>query len=223
MRGGLHEEILVTSGIRTRDGMFILGVTGGVGSGKSTVAKILEKRGARVLDADAIVHELYRGGPLVEAIAQAFGPHTRAADGAVHRAKLGEIVFRDPARRLELEKLVHPAVRSHVLQEIEKLRRQGFAGIVVIDAALLVESSHPYPLDALLVVTAPQKDRMARLEAKGMSREEAARRMTAQATDEEKERRADFILRNDGTMEDLEARIDEMLRALGRDSRTLLG
>jgi dephospho-CoA kinase len=160
---------------------------------------------------------------LVDAIAQAFGPQTRTSGGAVDRAKLGEIVFRDPARRLELEQLVHPAVRSHVLQEIEKLRHEGFAGIVVIDAALLVESSHPYPLDALVVVAASAESRLARLEARGMSREEAARRMAAQATDEEKERRADFILRNDGTIGDLEARIDEMLRALGRDSRTHLG
>jgi dephospho-CoA kinase len=200
-----------------------LGVTGGVGSGKSTVAKILEKRGARVLDADAIVHELYRGGSLVDAIAQAFGPETRTASGAVDRAKLGEIVFREPQRRRQLEQLVHPEVRARVQREIDSLRRQGFAGMVVVDAALLVETPHPYPLDALAVVAAPREARLARLEARGMSRDEAERRMKAQTTDEEKERRADLILRNDGTIEDLEARIDKMLRALGRDSRTLLG
>jgi len=204
-------------------GMFILGVTGGVGSGKSTVAKILEEKGARVLDADAIVHELYRGGKLAQAIAIAFGAETLDANGGVQRAKLAEIVFRHPARRRELEQLVHPAVRARVLEEIERLRREGFLGIVVVDAALLVESSHPYPLDALAVVAAPEEARLARLEARGMSRAEAVRRMAAQATDEEKERRADVVLRNDGTLQDLEARVDEMLLSLGRDSRTLLG
>ena len=204
-------------------GMFVLGVTGGVGSGKSTVARILEQRGARVLDADAIVHELYRGGPLARAIAEAFGADVLDANGAVQRAKLAAVVFRDPSRRRELELLVHPRVRAKVEGEIERMRGEGFAGIVVVDAALLVETAHPYPLDALAVVAAPEAARLARLEARGMSRAEASRRMAAQATDDEKERRADFVLRNDGTIEDLESRVDEMLRALGRDSRTLLG
>ncbi|HET9887575.1 MAG TPA: dephospho-CoA kinase [bacterium] len=203
--------------------MLVLGVTGGVGSGKSTVAKSLGDRGARILDADAIVHELYRSGSLAQQIARTFGADVLDANGAVQRAKLAEIVFRDPERRRELEQLVHPAVRAYVLKEIETLRRQGFAGIVVIDAALLVESSHPYPLDALVVVAAPAELRLARLEARGMSRAEASRRMAAQATDEEKERRADFVVRNDGSPEDLEMRVDDMLHALGRDRRTLLG
>ena len=200
-----------------------MGVTGGVGSGKSTVAKILERKGAHVLDADAIVHELYRGGRLAQAIAATFGADTLDANGAVQRAKLAEIVFKDPRYRRQLEQLVHPEVRAFVQGEIDRLRREDFAGMVVVDAALLVESSHPYPLDALAVVAAPEEARLARLEARGMSRAEASRRMAAQATDEEKERRADFVLRNEGTLEDLEERVGEMLRVLGRDSRTLLG
>jgi len=203
--------------------MFVLGVTGGVGSGKSTVAKILERRGAVVLDADAIVHDLYRGGPLARAIEESFGSTALAEDGSVNRKKLAEIVFHDPARRLELESLVHPHVRARVQEELARLKGEGFRGLVVVDAALLVETSHPYPLDALLVVAAPRSSRLERLEARGMSREEASRRMGAQATDEEKERRADFVLSNDGTLADLEDRVDEMLRALGRDIRTLLG
>ena len=203
--------------------MFVLGVTGGVGSGKSTVAKILQQRGARVLDADAVVHDLYRGGPLAQAIEKAFGAEVLTPDGAVHRKKLAEIVFQDPSRRRELEALVHPHVRARVESEIEKLRQAGFPGLVVVDAALLVETTHPYPLDALAVVSAPDSLRLMRLEERGMSRAEASRRMAAQASNEEKERRADFVLSNDGTIADLEARVDEMLRALGRDIRTLLG
>jgi dephospho-CoA kinase len=203
--------------------MFVLGVTGGVGSGKSTVAKILARRGAVVLDADAIVHDLYRGGALAQEIGEKFGREALAPDGSVDRRRLGEIVFQDPSRRRELESLVHPHVRARVQQELTRLKGEEFRGIVVVDAALLVETSHPYPLDALLVVSAPAAARLERLEARGMSRAEASRRMGAQATDEEKERRADFVVRNDGTLADLEERVDEALRALGRDIRTLLG
>ena len=198
-------------------GMFVLGVTGGIGSGKSTVASSLAARGARVLDADGIVRDLYAGGEIAARIGQRFGPRVIAADGSVDRAELGRLVFGDARARRALERIVHPAVRRRVESELAAWRREGFTGIVVVDAALLVESDYDYPLDALLVVTAEESVRLDRLEARGTPREEARRRMSAQAPDAEKRARADFVVPNDGTRDDLERELDRVLRKLGRD------
>ena len=197
--------------------MFVLGVTGGIGSGKSTAASLLERRGARILDADRIVRELYEGGSLPEAIERELGPGVLTPEGAVDRAALGKVVFASEGARRELEALVHPAVRSTVNERLDGWRAEGFTGIAVIDAALLVESDYEYPLDALLVVTAPESVRLDRLEGRGMDREEARRRMRAQADDEEKRSRADVVVDNGGTLEDLDAALSAALRELGRD------
>jgi dephospho-CoA kinase len=196
--------------------MLVVGVTGGIGSGKSTVAGLLAARGARVLDADAIVRDLYGGGELPRRIEERFGPGVTDASGAVDRPALARVVFADPGARKDLEELVHPAVRRTVLDRLDGWRREGFDGLAVIDAALLVETDAPYPLDALVVVTAPELDRIARLEARGVPADEARRRMAAQAGDEEKEARADHVVANDGSLEDLRAAVDRLLRDLGR-------
>jgi dephospho-CoA kinase len=197
--------------------VYVLGVTGGIGSGKSTVAALLRKRGARVVDADAVVRDLYAGGDLPAAIAARFGPGVLDTAGAVDRKALGAMVFADAERRRELERLVHPAVRREALARLAAWRREGFRGIAVLDAALLVESDFEYPLDALLVVTAPRRVRLDRLERRGLPREEAERRMGAQADDDAKRARADFVVENGGTVGDLEREVERVLRELGRD------
>ncbi|NNE44809.1 MAG: dephospho-CoA kinase, partial [Gemmatimonadetes bacterium] len=187
------------------------------GSGKSTVARAIARRGARVLDADQIVRALYEGGELPERLAAEFGAAVRHPDGSVDRKALGAIVFSDPEARRKLEAMVHPAVRAFVLSHLDEWRAEGFDGIVVLDAALLVESDFAYPLDALLVVTAPREVRLERLEGRGVPREEAVRRMDAQAGDDEKRSRADAVLDNGGDLEDLEREVTRVLRELGRD------
>ena len=167
-------------------GMFVLGVTGGIGSGKSTVAAKLAERGARVIDADVVVRDLYRGGRLPDRIEQRFGPGVRAPDGSIDRKALGAAVFNDPAARQDLERIVHPTVRETIERRIAEWRTARFRGLVVVDAALLVESRHAYPLDALLVVMAPEETRLARLRDRGVPEEEARRRMAAQTTDEKR-------------------------------------
>jgi dephospho-CoA kinase len=200
--------------------MLVLGVTGGIGSGKSTVARALAERGARVLDADRIVRELYGGGAIPERIAARFGARVRAADGSIDRAALAAAVFENPAARKDLEAIVHPGVRERVERQLAAWRAEGFGGIAVVDAALLVESSYAYPLDALLVVVAPLEQRLARLRARGVPEEEAQRRMAAQAPDERKRARADFVVENDGSLEDLDRALDAVLAELGRDDAT---
>lgn len=198
-------------------GMFVLGVTGGIGAGKSTVARMLEVLGATVLDADAIVAEAYRGGDLPRRVAERFGPGVLAADGSVDRPALARLVFRDAAARKDLEALVHPEVRRRVTGALAELRAGGYPGIVVVDAALLAEASPPYPLDALLVVTAPRDVRLDRLEARGVPRDEARRRMAAQIDDSARAARADAVVVNDGSLPALMAAVGKALRDLGRD------
>jgi dephospho-CoA kinase len=200
--------------------MLVLGVTGGIGAGKSTVAAKLAERGARVLDADRIVRELYRGGAIPDRIAARFGAGVRASDGSIDRAALAAAVFEDPVARKDLEAIVHPGVRERVERQLRDWRAEGFRGIAVIDAALLVESTYEYPLDALLVVVASEPRRLARLEARGMPEEEARRRMAAQAPDERKRARADFVVENDGSLDDLDRALDAVLAELGRDAAT---
>jgi len=199
-------------------GLFVLGVTGGIGAGKSAVATLLARRGARVLDADAIVAALYREGDLVRRVAARFGSGVLAGDGAVDRFALAREVFADPAARRDLEAIVHPAVRRRVEEALAAWRREGFDGLAVVDAALLVEAAPPYPLDALLVVTAPRELRLARLAARGVPRAEAERRMAAQIGDEARRARADAVVVNDGTLADLARKVEEALRDVMGDA-----
>jgi dephospho-CoA kinase len=195
--------------------MIVVGVTGGIGAGKTTVARLLGERGARVLDADRVVRQLYATGDLPGEIAERFGREVLAPDGSVDRARLAEVVFSDAAARLDLERIVHPAVRAHILGRLEEWRREGYVGLAVIDAALLVEVEAPYPLDALVVVTAPDDLRLERLRRRGVPEAEARRRMAVQASDERKTARADHVVVNDGDLEDLAERVTGLVAALG--------
>ncbi len=197
--------------------MLVLGLTGGFGAGKTTVARLLARRGARVLDADGIVHELYAGGELPARIARSLGAEVLAADGSIERQRLAEVVFASDAARRELERIVHPAVRATIESALSRWREEGFRGIVVVEAALLVETEHPYPLDALVVVMATEATRLRRLAARGVSPEEARRRMAVQASDEQRLARADHVVRNEGTLADLEDEVERLLVDLGRD------
>jgi dephospho-CoA kinase len=174
-----------------------------------------ERGGARVLDADGIVRELYAGGPIAAGIGAAFGDEVLRSDGSVDRAALARAVFPDAEARQRLEAIVHPAVRGEVLARLDAWRAEGYSGLVVLDAALLVESDFAYPLDALVVVTAPEAARLQRLEARGVPADEARRRMAAQAPDSVKQARADHVVRNDGNLADLERGVDRLLRDLG--------
>jgi dephospho-CoA kinase len=199
-------------------GMLVVGVTGGIGAGKSTAARLLGERGARVIDADAVVRELYGPGDLADGIAGQFGPGVLAGDGGVDRAALGALVFGDPDARRELEDLVHPAIRKEINDRLAAWRAEGFDGIAVVDAALLVEAAGAYPLDVLVVVAAREELRLQRLEKRGTPPDEARRRIAAQIGDAERDAAADRVLRNDGTLRDLAAAVDAFLQDLGRDA-----
>jgi len=188
--------------------MRIIGLTGSIASGKSTVSAILREIGAPVIDADAIVHELQRPGTEVTAaIAREFGPGVIRPHGTLDRAALGRIVFADPERRRALEAIVHPAVRAEMLRRIESLRQEGRPA-VVLDIPLLYESGWDRFVDEVWVVFVDRDTQKARLMARnGLSPEDAEVRIAAQADLDEKARRADRVIDNRGDLAGTRAQV----------------
>ena len=187
--------------------MIVVGLTGGIGSGKSTVSALLAERGAVIIDADAITRELQQPGTEVfEAIVQRFGPEVVAADGTLDRAALAGIVFADPDALKELNGLVHPAVGAEIARRLAA--EQETDHVVVLDIPLLVEGGR-YRVGGLLVVDVPEEvavDRLVRL--RGMAADDARARMARQASREERRARADLVIDNSGDVESLRQQVD---------------
>lgn len=190
--------------------MKVIGLTGSIASGKSTVTRALRDLGAPVIDADAIVHELQQPGtPVTQAIAREFGPEVIRPDGALDRAALGRIIFADPTRRKALEGIVHPAVRERIWQEVDRCRAEGQPA-VVLDIPLLFESGWDRLVDEVWVVYVEPETQRARLIARdGLPPEEADRRIAAQMDLEAKRSRAHRVIDNRGA----EAETREQVRA----------
>lgn len=184
--------------------MYVLAVTGGIGSGKSTAARTLGEWGAIVLDLDDVAKRLISAnGPLAEPVIAAFGEDIRGEDGGVDTARLAEVAFasRDCARRLNA--IVHPGVLAAASGALDMLAAQPEPPeVVVIDIPLLTESPEFFDLiDAVLVVSADEDVRVSRLVARGMPEEDVRARMACQADDSERRAIADWVVDNDGTPE----------------------
>ncbi len=199
----------------------LVGLTGGIATGKSTVTGMLARPSVRVVDADALAREVVEPGtPAHARIVAEFGKGMLQPDGRLDRARLGEIVFPDPDRRKRLEAITHPAIRARFEQIMADLERQGFDGILIWDAALLVESGGHNKMDKVVVVTTDPATQLARLMARDGSTEEAARARTAsQMPLAVKARVADYVIDNSGSREETEARVREVYRALLEDLR----
>lgn len=193
---------------------FVVGLTGGIGSGKSTVGAMLAERGAKIIDADAIVHELQRPGTdVLDKMVEAFGAEILNSDGTLDRAKLGSIVFADPEKRKLLESIVWPAVGARVAEELQALKDDDIA---ILDVPLMAESAEGSRRNAqaIIVVDASPETQLHHLEAKGVSPETAKARMAAQVSREERLKIADHVLHNDGSLAELEKQVDELWREL---------
>jgi dephospho-CoA kinase len=177
---------------------FLIGLTGNIATGKSEVARVLAELGAGVIDADQVAHEVMRpGGPAYGSVVEAFGPQILAPDGTIDRAKLGAIVFCDPAAMHRLEAAVHPST----IAEVDRQIAQSIESVVVVEAIKLIEAGMHRTYGALWVVTAPRASQITRLVAsRGLSEEEAALRVDAQPPQEEKARLADRVFVNDGDL-----------------------
>ncbi len=195
--------------------MMLVGLTGGIATGKSTVARMFAERGAAVLDADEMVRELQNPGTSVyEAIVEAFGTLILKDDGTIDRKFLGEIVFRDEKGRRQLETIVHPALVAAVQQRVAQLRTQGVS-ICVVELPLLIEAESERRFDSVVVVTAPQEVQVGRLMAdRGLTREEALARIRSQMPLSEKVKRAHFVIENGGDLWETEQRVQEIYEVL---------
>jgi dephospho-CoA kinase len=189
-----------------------VGLTGGVGSGKSTVAKLLAGHGAVVIDADAIARKVVEPGtPGFDAVVEAFGADIVCPDSRLDRPALAAIVFGDEQRRVQLNAIVHPLVGQRT---IEVAQAAAPDAVVVYDIPLLVENDMAGGFDFVIVVAADVATRLARLEARGMAEADARERMGAQASDEQRRAVADAVIENDGSLDDLGAAVDAVWERL---------
>jgi dephospho-CoA kinase len=189
--------------------MLLVGLTGGIGSGKSTAAQLLAERGAVVLDADDLARRVVaRGTSGHAAVEHAFGPSVMAEGGDIDRGRLADLVFHDAGARRRLEAIVHPEVARLFAEELERYRDTD--RIVVYVVPLLAERGLGSMFDVVVVVSAPEETRLARLRARGVQAEAARDRMSAQLSDKERERVADVVILNNGTQEELERQIDAL-------------
>lgn len=196
--------------------MPLIALTGGIASGKSTVAARLAEHGATVIDADTIVREVQQpGGAVLDAIVAEFGREMLAADGALDRAALGARVFGDDEALQRLNAIVHPAVRAESHRRFAEALSADPASVVVYDVPLLVEARVDDPWDLIVVADAPAEERVRRMvQLRGMNEEDARRRIGAQASDEERRAIADVVIDTSGSMDRTLAQVDALWTSL---------
>lgn len=193
--------------------MYLIGLTGGIASGKSTVARRLAEHGAVIVDADRIAREVVEPGtPALRAIAERFGSEVIAADGSLNRPALGAIVFTDERARLDLNGITHPAV---VAESQRQFAAAAADAVVVYDVPLLAEGRGSAEFREVVVVHAPAETRIRRLvDLRGMAEPEARNRVASQASDEERLAMADVVIDSSGTLEETLAQADALWQRL---------
>jgi dephospho-CoA kinase len=196
--------------------MLTVGLTGGIGSGKSTVAKILAELGAPSFDADKVGHEIYLpGSPAYRDVIAAFGDGIVASDGTIDRKKLGPIVFADPAQLRRLETIVHPRMFERMREMVAEMRAEGVTAPIVIEAAILIEARWQPLFDEIWLVVAPREKVIQRVEAeRGLKPEQTEARIKAQLSDDERRNHCSLVIDNSGTIEQLRATISIMWQEL---------
>ena len=190
--------------------MRTIGLTGGIGSGKSAVAQMLIARGAGFVNADLVGHRSYlKGTPTYERLIEAFGREIVGEDGEIDRQKLGRRVFADPEDRRRLDDIVWPAMAEMMARDLDELRAKG-SRVAVLEAAILIEAGWQWLVDEIWVVVARPETAVQRLEAAGMEREQAEARIRSQLSNEERVYQSDVVIENDGTPAELEARVQSL-------------
>ena len=197
----------------------LVGLTGGIATGKSTVDAVLRGLGAVIIDADVLAREVVEPGePALAEIADEFGPGVLGRDGRLDRKALGAIVFADPERRKRLEAMTHPRMRERLLRRIDELTAEKFRGLVFYDAAVLIESGSHTFMDRVVVVVTDEATQLARLMARdGIGRDEALRKIRSQMPLAEKAKLADHVIDNSGDPEATAAQVRRVCQTLLED------
>lgn len=183
--------------------MLVVGLTGNIGCGKSSLSDIFRAEGIKIIDADIIARQIYEDEKLLSKVYETFGNDIKNEDGSLNRKALGRIVFSDDKKLIQLNKLTHPVIRQKVSDEIEEYKSQN-EEIVILDAALLVESDYLNFIDKLLVVTCKENIQIERIIARdNCSIEEALGRIKSQMSQENKVKYADYVIDNSATLSEL--------------------
>jgi dephospho-CoA kinase len=202
----------------TQDNLLLLGVTGGIASGKSSVTGMLREMGAPLIDLDRIAREVVEPGkPAWKEIVSFFGESILLKDGKLDRKKLSRVVFEDPEKRKKLERFTHPRINEAFEKSVEEISRRFTDPIIQAEVPLLFEVELQHRFHRVLVVHIPPELQIQRLmQRDGISREAAQRILKAQMPIDEKARRADFVIHNEGTLEETRAQVKEVWKALKR-------
>jgi dephospho-CoA kinase len=197
--------------------MRVVGLTGGIGTGKSTVAEMLREEGIAVVDADRLAREVTEpGNPAHTAILAAFGPEVLLPDGRIDRKRLGDIVFASPARRARLEEITHPRIREAIDAAVSRLAAQGHP-VAVVEAALIYEKGRKGFFDAVIAAWCDRERQVARLMARdGMTQEQAEARIATQMDPAEKARLSEHVVDTSGTFEDVRRQVRDLAEKLRR-------
>ena len=200
--------------------LLTIGLTGGIGSGKSTVTQILAGLGAPVLDADKVGHAIYEpGGPAYQDLIDAFGEAILAPDRTVDRRRLGPIVFADPAALKRLNSIMHPRMFTRMGEMVAAMRKAGEHKPIAIEAAILIEANWQPLFDEIWLVVAARERVIERVERdRGMKPEQTEARIRAQLSDEERRRYATRVIENNGTIDDLRATVAKLWETLLRSA-----
>lgn len=201
--------------------MLIVGLTGGVASGKTTVSKIFKEEGAYLIDADQIARELVQPhSPTYHEIIRVFGKEILEEDGTVHRKRLADRVFSDPEQRRWLNQILHPRIKEEMERRIKGIAQKDPEGIVVVDAPLLVETEIHREMDKVVVITSREEQQIERLrERAGLTPEETRKIISSQMDLEEKVKMADFVIRNEGSLKETRRRAREVFQELKKIAR----
>jgi dephospho-CoA kinase len=219
-----YKTVVEVERLRGRDGRLLVGITGGIATGKSTVVQMFKERGAKVIDFDLLAREVVeKGQPAWKDIVDYFGGQILNEDGSINRKKLGEIVFKDLEKKKTLEAFTHPRIHRRFLDEVERIAKEEVNPIILADIPLLIEQNLQYIFHKIILVYANQEIQLERLMKRdNITREQAFAIMRTQLPIEEKQGYADYVIYNERDLEHTKGQVEQVWKALKKEQERLI-